>query len=332
MLDSFGRNLNYLRVSVTDRCNLRCSYCMPEKGIQLMPHEEILSFDEILKIIMVMSNLGVDRVRLTGGEPLVRKGIILLANEIKKIKGINFLGLTTNGVLLENMADDLKNAGIDGLNISLDTTDALRYEKITHKDELKSVLRGINKAIELNFNAIKINCVLSPESTLDDWIGVVSLAEKLPVDVRLIEWMPIADDARKSIFNSEMAFSHIEEVFGRPQPLNKTTGQGPARYWKIPGFTGNLGIIDAMSHNFCNMCNRLRLTASGNLKLCLFYDVGISLKKLLRSGASNNEIARELLIAVKNKPKQHQGIRKHSEDGTESPTIERNHGMYDLGG
>lgn len=333
--DAHGRRLHYLRVSVTDRCDLRCRYCMPEEGVHLLAHDEILRFDEILRTVRVMSGLGVNRVRLTGGEPLVRKGVAALAADIRRLPGIGFLGLTTNGMLLEAAAPDLKKAGVDGLNISLDTTDPARYRAITRRGELARVLRGLDAALRLGFGQVKLNCVLAPTSVEADWLGVVGLAKDLPVDVRLIEWMPMADadgEAGPPALGAKQALARIGEVYGEARPLEETAGAGPARYWQIPGFAGRLGVIHAMSHNFCDGCNRLRLTATGNLKLCLFYDVGMPLRPLLRGGAGDEELAAAIRAAAQNKPRRHQGVKKTREDGGSGLLIERNCGMYDLGG
>lgn len=332
MLDAYGRRLHYLRISVTDRCNLRCRYCMPEKGVHLLAHDDILRYDEILRVVRVMASLGVDRVRLTGGEPLVRRGLADLAADIKGVQGIAFLGLTTNGVQLEDQAEHLLAAGVDGLNISLDTLNPAQYREITRCGELASALAGLHKALELGFPSVKINCVLAPDSTPEDWLGVVGLAKSLPVDVRLIEWMPLADGIDAAGVGAKTALERISREFGAPERLPTVSGEGPARYWRIPGFAGRLGIIHAMSHDFCDSCNRLRLTPTGNLKLCLFYDSGVALKPLLRGDADDAALANAIMGAVGNKPRRHSGMKKRQEDGSDGPLIERTCGMYDLGG
>ena len=332
LYDAYGRRLNYLRLSVTDRCNLRCRYCMPEEGVQLLSHTDILQYDEILRILRVMVSLGVDRVRLTGGEPLVRRDIVRLASGIKEIPGIRFLGLTTNGVLLGPMAQALYQAGVDGLNISLDTVDPKRFIDVTRRDNLTQVWEGLQQALAVGFSRVKLNCVLAPGSIPADWLQVVALAKDLPVDVRLIEWMPVADGIDAGGINADEALQIIEEHFGLLSPVQTQRDAGPARYWQISGFSGRLCIISAMTHNFCGDCNRLRMTATGNLKLCLFYDTGIPLKALIRGGASDEALAQAIREAVQSKPKQHWGIKKRREDGVDGPLIERTCGMYDLGG
>lgn len=332
MIDNLGRNLHYLRLSVTDRCNLRCHYCMPEDGIETIPHEEVLTFEEIIRVVTLMGQLGTNRVRLTGGEPLVRKDIVQLAHAIKQLDSIGFLGLTTNGILLNELAEDLLKAGVNGLNISLDTTDPNRYFTYTRRDEFERAFSGLKKAVSLPFDSIKVNCVLSPQSTKEDWLGVIALAKTMPVDVRLIEWMPMANEEEFTFISAQEALSEIEHTFGTLTPLAPTCGAGPAEYYKIDGFLGRVGMIHAMSHNFCASCNRLRLSATGDLKLCLFYDMGVPLKPLLRNGATNEEIKQVILEEVKRKPKEHQGIRKTQDGDQTTSLLTKTKGMYQTGG
>ncbi|MDL2327308.1 GTP 3',8-cyclase MoaA [Ruminococcaceae bacterium OttesenSCG-928-A11] len=332
MKDSYGRNIHYLRVSVTDRCNLRCRYCMPEVGVEPIPHEEILTYDEILRLVRVAAGLGIDRIRLTGGEPLVRKGLVGLAADIKRIPGIRYLGLTTNGVLLSEMAPELLEAGVDGVNVSIDTLDEARYAHLTRRDALPLAIKGMHAALALPFRSVKVNSVLAPDSKSEDWLGVLGLAKTHPVDVRLIEWMPMAGETENGGIRANDALALIEATYGELTPAPRDTEAGPAQYWRAPGFAGRIGIIHAMSHNFCDSCNRLRLTATGNLKLCLFYDVGVALKPMLRSGASDGELAGAILSALENKPKQHGGQVKTREDGVQYSTIAHAAGMYQTGG
>lgn len=332
MKDKYNRVLHYLRISITDRCNLRCQYCMPETGIPSIPHQEILTYDEIERLVSILSSLGVDRVRLTGGEPLVRKGVESLARAISRTEGIHYLALTTNGILLEEMAQPLLSAGVKGLNISLDTTNPRRYKALTGRDHFEQVANGIRKALSLPFASVKINCVLSPFSLNDDWLGVIALARILPVDVRLIEWMPMAGESGPPALSAEKALEIIRGEWGPLQPLGRSEKAGPAQYYKLDGFAGRVGIIPAISHCFCEDCNRLRLTATGDLKLCLFYDTGISLKPLLRGGATDGEISDAVLKAVQNKPQRHQGQKLRAEDKNEINLIDRPGGMSGIGG
>jgi len=325
MKDSFGRRINYLRISVTDRCNLRCRYCMPEEGVAAVSHEDILRFDEIERLACIFAGLGVNRIRLTGGEPLVRRDLPQLAARIKAIPGINFLGLTTNGILLPQHARQLWEAGVDGLNISLDTADPKRYAHLTRRDEWVQAWAGLQSALALPFPSIKLNCVLSTDSLSADWLGVIELARKLPVEVRLIEWMPMSGENGQTALRGDEALVMIEQRYGALTPLGQRMEGGPAHQYKIEGFVGAIGIIPAMSQHFCASCNRIRLTAVGALKLCLFYDAGISLRSLLRSGADDRAIAGAIQTALAEKPEGHQGTVVRSGDCAAC-------GMYQIGG
>ncbi|NLW79484.1 MAG: GTP 3',8-cyclase MoaA [Ruminococcaceae bacterium] len=332
MKDSYDRNIHYLRISLTDRCNLRCQYCMPEAGVQPLPHEAILTFDEIERVVRVMAGLGVDRIRLTGGEPLVRKGMPQLAAAIKRTPGITFLGLTTNAVLLPEMAPALLNAGVDALNISLDTTSPARYAQMTRRDLFDKAWRGLQTALALPFGRVRVNCVLSPQSTRDDWMGVIALAQTLPVDVRLIEWMPMADEGAEALTRADDALQAIAKKHGPLVPVQPDGQGGPAQYYTVSGFRGRIGIIPAMTHNFCAGCNRVRLTAAGDLKLCLFYDTGLPLKPLLRGGATDAQLAQAILGALEQKPRRHQGARRQTENDAAATVIAHAGGMYGIGG
>ncbi len=332
MKDSFGRSLTYFRISVTDRCNLRCRYCMPEEGIEAIPHEEILRYGEIERVARIMAGEGASRLRLTGGEPLVRRNLPALAARLKALPGIGYLGLTTNGLLLAPQAAELCRAGVDGINLSLDTLDRERFAAITRRDALPKVWEGLQAALGQPFKNIKINCVLAPSSLKADWMGVVALAKEYPLDVRLIEWMPMAGEAPQNDVGIDTAKTAIEAVYGPLSPLEGDAGAGPALYFGAKGFTGRLGFIPAMSHQFCGGCNRLRLTASGHLKLCLFYGRGLPLKPLLRGGASDAEIAAAIRQAVQNKPEKHSGQVVSAQEDPFAEAFDRPCGMYRIGG
>lgn len=329
LIDKYGRTLNYLRISVTDRCNLRCRYCMPEHGVDFIPHEEILTFDEIVRLVSIMAGMGISNVRLTGGEPTVRKGIANLAADIKSIEGIKKLGITTNGTTLCSMADELLASGVDWINISLDTMDSSRYKLLTKKDELSQVINGLNRVLELPFSSVKINCVLSPYSIAEDFISVAALARDFNVDVRFIEWMPMGGEKANAI-TADSALVLLEQKYGKLFPSVHKQGAGPAQYYSVSGFKGKLGMIPAISHNFCSECNRLRLTSTGKLKLCLFYETGLSLKDMLRNGASDKEISLAITHCVNSKPLRHMGVPKHSEHDAESSNTPA--GMNTIGG
>jgi cyclic pyranopterin phosphate synthase len=312
---------------------------MPEEDVLLchkdipnFKEKDILRFEEFERLVRIMAGLGIKRLRLTGGEPLVRRDVPQLARKLKAIEGIETLGVTTNGVLLEQMASALLDAGVNNLNISLDTTDPDRYYQLTRHRQWHNVRKGLDSALSLPFRSVKINCVLSPESCTEDWMGVVALAKNLPVDVRLIEWMPISQDQQQQILSGREALERIRLVYGEPQAQGRQPGAGPAFYYQLPGFLGRLGLICAMSDCFCDKCNRLRLTAIGDLKLCLFYDVGISLKPMLRGGAGDKEIEAAIAQAVQNKPRQHAGKRLVTEWNNPQSILCQAVGMAKIGG
>lgn len=304
MVDSSGRNIEYLRISVTDRCNLRCVYCMPECGIENLEHDEILTFKEIMLIVKTVSQLGIRKIKITGGEPLVRKGIVNLVRRIKDIDGIEEITMTTNGVLFGDMADSLAEAGLDSVNISLDTLNSTSFNKITRRDCLDKVKFGLKKAVELGLKT-KINCVPIAQLNGDDLIDILKIAEENPIDVRFIELMPIGFGKSYSPVCNEQIFEQIEQNFGILQHSKIKHGNGPAVYYNLSDFKGSVGFISAISNEFCGTCNRIRLTADGNLKLCLHYDKGVALKPLIRSGISKERLKRVIENAIYNKPSHH---------------------------
>ena len=304
MLDGIGRNIDYLRISVTDRCNLRCVYCMPEKGVDSLGHGEILTFKEILSIAKAVSQLGIRKVKITGGEPLVRKGIVNLIRRIKDIDGIEEVTMTTNGVLLGAMAGELADAGLDAVNVSLDSMNSASFCRITRRDCLGEVLDGIRKACSLGIRT-KINCVPIAELNGGDLAGIIGIASEYPIDVRFIELMPIGFGKNYSPVSNEELLERMEREFGKPEPSRSKHGNGPAVYYNLPGFKGSVGFISAISNEFCGSCNRIRLTADGNLKLCLHYNEGVALKPLLRGGISKEGLKNVLENAIYNKPLHH---------------------------
>jgi len=304
MIDGTGRKIDYLRISVTDRCNLRCVYCMPENGIESLGHEEILTFKEILAIVKAVSQLGIRKIKITGGEPLVRKGIVNLIRRIKDIDGIEEVTMTTNGVLLGPMAEELSEAGLDAVNVSLDSMNSESFCRITRRDCLGEVLDGIRKACSQGIRT-KINCVPIAELNGADLTGIISIAREYPIDVRFIELMPIGLGKNYSPVSNEELLLRMEREFGKPELSKAKHGNGPAVYYDLPGFKGSVGFISAISNEFCESCNRIRLTADGNLKLCLHYNKGIALKPLLRGGISKEELKKVIENAIYNKPLHH---------------------------
>lgn len=332
MQDQYGRVIDYLRISVTDRCNLRCKYCMPPEGVSLIAHEELLSLEELFRVTEIMAGLGIRKVRFTGGEPLVRRNLESLIARVGQLEHIEQIGITTNGVLLEQKLPALLSAGITGVNISLDTLDPEVFRKITGTDALKQVLSGIYKATEAGLS-VKINCVPCREWNEKEIIRVAGLAAKMPVDIRFIELMPVGCGRQFHGIPSEEVLLRLSQKYGKLEPVfgGQAGGlcSGPARYYESASLMGKIGVISPMSHKFCRECNRIRLTAEGRLKLCLHYNTGIELKPLLRAGLCDSEIGRTIREAVLQKPKAHD-FESLREGGMVPQTDERR--MVQIGG
>ncbi|HWJ03259.1 MAG TPA: GTP 3',8-cyclase MoaA [Verrucomicrobiae bacterium] len=307
MNDAFQRNINYLRISVTDRCNLRCVYCMPEDGVQLAGHDEVLSIEEIVKIVQSAVRVGIRKVRLTGGEPLVRKGIMHLIKSIDNIPEIDDIALTTNGILLPEMAAGLKTAGLKRVNVSLDTLSPQKFTKITRGGELSKVWLGIEKARDAGFDPIKINTVMIRGLNDDELWDFVDLSRKLSLHIRFIELMPIGTSELWAGDSYISTNELIETIRGRYEliPAKEVAGSGPARYYRIPGALGTIGFISPISNHFCSECNRLRLTTEGQLRPCLHSPHEIDLRNPLRGGASEPELANIIRQAIDSKPEKH---------------------------
>lgn len=305
MIDAYGRTIDYVRISVTDRCNLRCVYCMPKEGVDSVPHEEILRFDEIERICRILAGEGIQKIKLTGGEPLVCRGLPKLAAALKQIPGIKSLTLTTNGVLLEEMYDELADAGVDSVTVSLDTLDASVYQKITRKCEIEAVKRGIEMALQKGRMQIKINCVPIIGIKEQKLLDIAELAKKHNVHVRFIEMMPIGMGTQFESIKEDILKHAMEEKFGTFIPCDDVVGNGPCHYFAVSGFKGRIGFISALSHKFCSECNRIRLTSQGFLKTCLQYDSGVELKPILRSSGTDEDLCLAIRQAIAAKPKGH---------------------------
>ncbi len=305
MKDSFGREIDYMRISVTDRCNLRCVYCMPEEGVPPIPHGQVLSYEETLRLARLASELGIRKIRLTGGEPLVRKGIEGLVRDIKALPGIESVTITTNAVLLPEKLNALLDAGLSGVNISLDTLSKEKFERITRREGFEKVLESIDLCVRKGINT-KVNCVAMMGVNDDEFVDMALLARDRDICVRFIEYMPVG----KNDFEKAVSMDKIQEMLtaelGELIPDSKPHGNGPALYYKPHGFKGSVGFISAMSNCFCETCNRVRLTAEGYLKLCLQYDIGVSLRGPLREGKTDDEMKQIILDAVQHKPRRHQ--------------------------
>ena len=306
MKDQYQRNIDYMRVSVTDRCNLRCRYCMP-KDIELLPMEEILSFEEILEIVRQAASLGIRKIKITGGEPLVRKNCTGLIAKIRETEGIEKVTLTTNGILLPEYIEDLKAAGIDGINISLDTLRKDRFQEITGFDALDQVLAGIDASLNAGIRT-KINTVLQKGVNDGEWQDLMLLAKDRPLDVRFIEMMPIGYGAVSTGVSDIELRSKIRELYPGTEEDHTVHGNGPAVYVRIPGFCGGVGFIAAINEKFCKDCNRIRLTSAGRIKPCLCYGDSFDLREILRTkeGPERDALLKETLQkAITYKPKEH---------------------------
>ncbi len=305
MRDQFGRTIEYMRVSVTDRCNLRCVYCMPAGGVPCVSHEDILSYDEITKICRIGADLGISRIKLTGGEPLVRRGLPELLGMINGIKGIEQVTLTTNGILLKEKMSELAANGLASVNISIDTLDEGRYEKITRGGRLREALAGMEAALSCPSVQVRVNCVPMREIPASDYIRIARLAEDRNIDVRFIEMMPVGHGKAFAAVSGGEITDMLRQGFGEVSECTGRTGNGPAVYVRFPGFKGRIGFIDAISHQFCGTCNRVRLTSEGFLKPCLQYGAGTDLKRLVRSGAPDETVRSEMQRVIYRKPACH---------------------------
>jgi cyclic pyranopterin phosphate synthase len=305
MHDSFQRPVNYLRVSVTDRCNLRCVYCMPPEGVPLMLHEDILSYEEICTVVRAAAQLGINKVRLTGGEPLVRGGVPELVEMIAGIGTIDDISLTTNGILLAGLAARLKAAGLNRVNISLDTLRPERFERITRRPGFEAVFEGIDAAREAGLDPVKINVVLMAGVNDDELLDFAAKTIHDGWHVRFIEYMPVSgQDDRKKFLPIDEAKTRLETL-GKLEPSRTAAGNGPAKYFRYPGAKGTVGFITPISEHFCFQCNRLRLTADGKLRPCLMSDEEIDLRWALRHEASPNGLRELIETAIARKPRQH---------------------------
>lgn len=303
MIDALGRNIDYLRISITDRCSLRCTYCMPEDGVQWLSHEKILRYEELMRLCRIFVSLGITKFKITGGEPLVRKGAADFIAQLKRLEGVQSVTLTTNGVELASQLPALLDAGIDGINLSLDTLDRERFAARTRRDALPQVLAGLEAARAVPGLNLKLNCV-SMAGCAEDWIALAALAKESPLTVRFIELMPIGLGQESVSVSEREVIEALETVYGPLTPYDTPLGNGPAHYCSLPGFVGKIGFISAVSHGFCDRCNRVRLTASGYLKTCLQYETGADLAALLPE--PDDVIRAAVAEAIGCKPASHQ--------------------------
>jgi len=309
MLDKYSREINYLRVSITDRCNLHCVYCRPKEGISVQGHEDILRYEEIIRVVSLAVRMGLVKVRVTGGEPLVRRGCVEFLDALKKINGLKDISLTTNGILLEEFAREICDTGITRINISLDSLDQDKYFRITNGGNLDAVLRGIIRAEEIGFSPIKINTVLIKGFNDNEALDFARLAVEKPFQVRFIELMPMGK-TKLDYGEDYMPASQLIEKIGKHYALEPLKGKknksdGPAKIFKIKGGKGEIGFINPVSDHFCATCNRLRLTSDGKLRACLLNEAEIDLKKALRENCSDAELEKLIWDAVLLKPQKH---------------------------
>lgn len=304
MRDGLGRTIDYLRISVTDRCNLRCVYCMPESGVSALRHEDILRDEEIVRLARVAAGLGIRHIRLTGGEPMVRHGCLELVRELCALPGIESVSMTSNGLLLCDHVAQARDAGLTALNLSLDTLDAGLYARMTRGGDVGRALRTLEQAVAAGMN-VKVNAV--PVRGFNDGapVELAALAKDLPICVRFIELMPIGCARGLEPVPCDEVARRLTEAFGELSPDGEAHGHGPARYVRAEGFTGSIGFISALSHEFCSSCNRVRLTADGRLKLCLNHTRGVDLRALLRGGADDGALAEAVRAAITGKPESH---------------------------
>ena len=325
MFDSKGRNIHYLRLSVTDLCNLRCRYCMPD-GVDKLEREDILTYEEFLRLAALFARCGVDTVRVTGGEPLVRRGVEQLVKGLKAIPGIRKVTMTTNAVLLEQQLPALLEAGLDSVNISLDTLDPALFAKITARDEFAAVQAGIHAALESGI-PVKLNCVPQVGVNEGELEALAALAQDKPLQVRFIEMMPIGYGAAMPCISGPELLARFRRRWPELAPLPGAAcaalGDGPAVYYTVPGWKGDIGFIAAVHGKFCASCNRVRLTSQGFLRPCLASETGCDLRTLLRGGAADEELLQAIRETIWSKPREH-----HFGDNSMPAT----RGMYRIGG
>ena len=319
MIDSFNREINYLRISVTDRCNLRCRYCMPKEGLSLIGHDDILRYEEIMRVVESAVRLGVIKVRITGGEPLVRRNLLGFLKNLGGISGLREVTLTTNGLLLEDFADGLYESGVRRINVSLDSLKPEKYEYITRGGDLNKVLKGISRARQAGLSPIKINVVVLEGFNDDEITDFAALTLDHPYQVRFIELMSlgrITFDDRMGYVSNEKVMERIRTIYSLDPVERGSKSDGPAAVYRIRGAQGEIGFISSGTRHLCQSCNRLRLTAEGHLRACLFSDEEFDLKDSLRSGCSDADLDRMIMKVITGKSEsrgsasQERGIRK----------------------
>ncbi|MCA6417348.1 MAG: GTP 3',8-cyclase MoaA [Cytophagales bacterium] len=304
LYDNHGRPINYLRLAVTDRCNLRCFYCMPEEGIKYLPKKDLLTFEEIERLVSLLASMGISKIRLTGGEPFVRTDLMQLIRKISVVEGIKDIHLTTNGILTRPHISELKSLGIASVNLSLDTLNKERFKLITRRDEFENTWDTLQLLLKHEI-PVKINTVVMEEKNIEDIVPMIELTKVYPISVRFIEEMPFNGEGNHYVklkWTHKEIVNHIKLFYPSIQKV-KDAENSTAYHYQIPGYVGNIGIIAAFTRSFCGTCNRIRITAQGVLKTCLYDDGVLNIKNLMREGKSNDDLRNELLRAFAHRPK-----------------------------
>jgi cyclic pyranopterin phosphate synthase len=330
LVDRFGRVHDYLRISVTDRCNLRCVYCMPAEGVQFEPSERIMRYEEIAEVVTAVAKMGVRKLRITGGEPLVRKEIEKLIAMLSHVPGIEDIALTTNAIFLAQKAELLKEAGVTRVNISLDSLRPERFAFITRGGSLQRVLDGLDAALRVGFAPVKLNVVLMQGQNDDEIEDFIRLSLDKPLQIRFIEYMPIGHDDdgwRAKYLSLENVFDRVKKMGLTYEPVDDIYGNGPAENYRVPGAAGTFGLIHPVSDHFCSNCNRLRLTADGNIKPCLYWDDEWNVRPLIGNEAAIQNL---FLRAINAKPENHEMAQALAQEAqSHTPTVRR---MSQIGG
>lgn len=328
IIDNHGRPINYLRLAVTDRCNLRCFYCMPEEGIKYMPKKHLLSYEEMERLVRLLASMGVSKIRITGGEPFLRKDMIHFMQTLSNIEGINELNITTNGVLSEQYIPAMLQMGVSSVNLSLDTLNKDRFFKITRRNEFDKVMHCLDALIESGIKT-KINMVVMAGQNTEDIIPLAELTRQYPIGVRYIEEMPFNGEGQRNeqfVWNHQQILDTLKTAYPNIENLQASPNSTSVNY-QVPGHQGSLGIIAAFTRTFCGSCNRIRMTAQGTLKTCL-YDQGVlDVKQLMRAGANDQELAKALLGAFNTRAKN--GYEAEQRRDNQSPASES---MSTIGG
>jgi len=312
LTDGFHRPHSYLRVSLTERCNLRCQYCMPEEGVSLTPNEQLLTKDELVRVCRLFVEAGVDKIRFTGGEPLVRKDVVEIVEEVGKLRpALRTIAMTTNGIVLARKLPMLHKAGLNQLNISLDSLHSDKFSQIVRRNGFEHVWESIHAALDYGYDPVKVNCVVMRGFNDNELVDFVSWTEKQPLEVRFIEYMPFDGNAWSD--NKFVSYKEMVSIIKAKHPtfarVPDLSPNETSKAWKVPGFRGQVGFITSMSEHFCGSCNRLRITADGNLKVCLFGSSEVSLRDAMRLGyATDAELMKIISAAVKRKKAHHGGM------------------------